>query len=75
MVRRPPQGPRILILAFGFLALCAALEMRSRGDRLLRPGGSSDRFWRLLGTGCGILAMVGPLGLMAKASVAQGAGA
>jgi hypothetical protein len=65
----------MLILAFGFLALCAALEFRARGDALLRPDPRSDARWRLLGTVTGVLAVVGPLVVMARVGVAQGAGA
>jgi hypothetical protein len=65
----------VLILAFGFLALCAALEYRARGEPLLRPNPRSDRVWRLLGTTCGFLAVVGPLGVMARVGLAEGAAA
>lgn len=65
----------MLILAFGFLALCTALEYRSRGDLLLRPDRRSDRIWRMLGTACGLIAAVGPLVVMLRIGVAQGAGA
>ena len=64
----------MLILAFGFLALAAALEFRSRGDLLLRHP-ASDRTWRLLGTVCGLLAAFGPIVVMARVGIAQGAGA
>jgi len=65
----------VLILAFGFLALCAALEYRARGEPLLRPDPRSDRIWRALGTLSGILAGFGPLVMMARVDIAQGAGA
>lgn len=65
----------MLILAFGFLALCAALEYRARADGLLRPDPRSDRLWRILGTGCGVAAVVGPAVVMARIGIAQGAGA
>jgi hypothetical protein len=65
----------MLILAFGFLALCAALENRARGEPLLRPDPRSDRFWRLLGTLCGLLAVVGPLVVMVRVGLAEGAAA
>jgi hypothetical protein len=65
----------VLILAFGFLALCAALEYRARGEPLLRPDPRSDRVWRLLGTVAGFLAVVGPLVVMARVGLAQGAAA
>lgn len=64
----------MLILAFGFLALAAALEFRSRGDLLLRHPGS-DRAWRAIGTVCGLLAGFGPVVVMARIGLAQGAGA
>ncbi len=65
----------MLILAFAFLALAAALEYRARGLPLLRPDPGSDRVWRGLGTVCGMLAGFGPLVVMARIDVAQGAGA
>jgi hypothetical protein len=65
----------MLILAFGFLALCAALEYRARAEPLLRPDPRSDRFWRILGTLSGILAGIGPLVVMARVGIAEGAGA
>ncbi|MGG5887690.1 hypothetical protein ACLF3G_11180 [Falsiroseomonas sp. HC035] len=65
----------MLILAFGFLALCAALEYRARGEAPLRPDPSTDRIWRALGTICGLLAAFGPMVMMARVDVAQGAGA
>jgi hypothetical protein len=65
----------MLILAFGFLALCAALEYRARGEPLLRPDPRSDRFWRLLGTLSGLLAVIGPMAVMARVGVAEGAAA
>ncbi len=65
----------MLILAFGFLALCAALEYRARGEPLLRPDPRTDRIWRGLGTLAGLLATIGPLVIMARIDVAQGAGA
>ncbi len=65
----------MLILAFGFLALCAALEYRARAEPLLRAHPRSDRLWRGLGTFCGILAAVGPLVVMVRVGVAQGAAA
>ncbi len=65
----------MLILAFGFFALCAALEYRARGEPLLRPDLRSDRFWRLLGTACGIVAVIGPMLVMVRVGVAEGAAA
>ncbi|MGG5809821.1 hypothetical protein [Falsiroseomonas sp. CW058] len=65
----------MLILAFGFLALCAALEYRARADPLLRPDLRSDLLWRRLGTACGVLGVVGPLVVMARVGIAEGAGA
>ncbi|NKC34475.1 hypothetical protein [Falsiroseomonas selenitidurans] len=65
----------MLILAFGFLALCAALEYRARGEPLLRPEPATDRFWRGLGTLAGLVSVVGPMVVMARVDVAQGAGA
>ena len=65
----------MLILAFGFLALCAALEYRARADPLLRPDLRTDLFWRRLGTLCGVVALVGPLVVMARVGAAEGAGA
>jgi hypothetical protein len=65
----------VLFLAFGFLALCAALEYRARGEKLLRLDPRSDRIWRGLGTLAGLLATIGPLVVMARVDVAQGAGA
>lgn len=65
----------MLILAFGFLALCAALEYRARAEPLLRAEPRSDQLWRLLGTASGILAGLGPLVVMWRVGLAQGAGA
>lgn len=65
----------MLILAFGFLALCAALEYRARGDQLLRPDPRSDRIWKALGTACGVLAVIGPIVVMFRIGIAHGAGA
>lgn len=65
----------MLILAFAFLALAAALEYRSRVAPLLRPDPRSDRLWRGLGTICGIIAGLGPLVVMARVGIGQGAGA
>jgi hypothetical protein len=63
----------MLILAFGFLALCAALEFRARADPLLRPDLRSDLVWRRLGTGCGVVTIIGPLVVMARVGIAEGA--
>ena len=65
----------MLILAFGFLALCTALEYRARTDPLLRPDLRTDLFWRRLGTACGVVALIGPLAVMARVGIAEGAGA
>ncbi|MGX9966862.1 hypothetical protein ACVFYP_26300 [Roseomonas sp. F4] len=65
----------MLILAFGFLALCAALEYRARGEPALRPEPRTDRIWRGLGTLAGLISAIGPLVVMARIDVAQGAGA
>ncbi|NGM22872.1 hypothetical protein G3576_22860 [Roseomonas stagni] len=65
----------MLILAFGFLALAAALEYRAREAQLLRMDPRSDRAWRILATICGVVAGIGPLVVMARIGVGQGAGA
>jgi hypothetical protein len=65
----------MLILAFGFLALAAALEFRARDNQLLRPDTASDDFWRVLGTICGMIAAFGPLVVMARIGISQGAAA
>ena len=65
----------MLFLAFGFLALCAALEYRARGEPTLRPDPRTDRIWRGLGTLAGLLATIGPLVVMVRVGVAEGAGA
>lgn len=63
----------MLILAFGFLAVCAALEYRSRSEPLLRPDPRSDRNWRLLGTASGLVAGLGPIVVMTRVGLAEGA--
>jgi hypothetical protein len=65
----------MLILAFGFLALCAALEYRARAEPLLRGAPSSDQAWRALGTVAGLLAAIGPMVVMARIDIALGAAA
>jgi len=70
-----PEPRPMLILAFAFLALAAALEYRARPVALLRPDPRSDALWRGLGTVCGILAGIGPLVMMARIDVGQGAAA
>jgi hypothetical protein len=65
----------MMMLAFGFLALAAALEYRARDPQLLRMDPRSQRLWRALATVCGIIAGVGPLVMMARIGVGQGAGA
>jgi hypothetical protein len=65
----------MLILAFGFLAVCAALEYRSRSEPLLRPDPRSDRNWMYLGTASGVIAAFGPLVVMARVGLAEGAAA
>ena len=65
----------MLILAFAFLALATALEYRARSEPLLRPDPRSDAIWRGLGTVCGIIAGFGPLVVMARIGVGEGAAA
>lgn len=65
----------MLILAFAFLALAAALEYRARSAQLLRMDPRSDRAWRILATVCGVVAGLGPLVVMARISAGQGAAA
>ena len=65
----------MLILAFAFLALAAALEYRARPVPLLRPDPRSDALWRALGTVCGVVAGIGPLVMMARIGIGQGAAA
>lgn len=65
----------MLIVAFGFLALCAALEYRSRSEPLMRPDLKSDLLWRRFGTFCGIVAAIGPLVVMVRVGLAEGAAA
>jgi hypothetical protein len=65
----------MLLLAFGFLALCAGLEYRARDMPLLRLDPRSHRAWRLLATLCGMAAVVGPLVVMVRVGIAQGAAA
>jgi uncharacterized membrane protein YdcZ (DUF606 family) len=65
----------MLILAFGFLALCTALEYRARDDGMPRLDPRGDRVWKRLAGLCGILAIFGPLVVMARVGLAQGAAA
>jgi hypothetical protein len=64
----------MLILAFGFLALSAVLEFRARAEAA-QEGLRIDRTWSRIGQAAGVVGVIGPLVVMARVGIAEGAGA
>lgn len=64
----------MLILAFGFLALSAVLEFRARAEAA-QEGLRIDRTWSRVGQVAGVVGVIGPLVVMVRVGIAEGAAA